>query len=74
MLINVKSTRRRRTNDERTAFIDRRIAFSIFELAQLTGASRSFIRLEIERGRLHASKVGGRVLILRKSVDDWLGL
>lgn len=74
MPTNVKLTPRKGMNDKQAAFIDRRIAFSIFELAQMTGSSPGFVRLEIQRGHLHATKVSGRVLILKTSVDDWLRL
>ena len=49
-----------------------RIAFSVRELADQTGLSQPFIRLEIRRGNLRASKVGRRVIVLATARDEWL--
>jgi len=49
-----------------------RIAHSIREVSQLTGLSQPFIRLEIKRGNLRASKVGRRVVVLVTAMDEWL--
>lgn len=50
----------------------RRIAFSVKEVAQQTGLSQPFVRLEIRRGNLRASKVGRRVVVLVAAMDAWL--
>ena len=50
----------------------KRIAFSVREIAQQTGLSQPFIRLEIKRGNLRASKLGRRVVVLATAMDDWL--
>ena len=49
-----------------------RIAFSIREIAEQTGLSSPFIRLEIKRGNLRASKLGRRVVVLATDRDEWL--
>ena len=49
-----------------------RIAYSIAEVASATGLSASFIRLEIGRGRLRASKCGRRVLITVEEMRRYL--
>lgn len=50
----------------------RRIAYSVREVAEQTGLSQPFVRLEIRRGNLRASRVGRRVIILVTSMDAWL--
>ena len=49
-----------------------RIAYGIAEIARATGLSASFIRLEIRRGRLRATKCGRRVLITTDEVRRYL--
>lgn len=41
--------------------------------AQQTGLSRTLIYREIERGRLHAYKVGGRLRITPEDLAEWKG-
>jgi excisionase family DNA binding protein len=55
------------TND----MISRR-AYSIAEVAAAYGFSKSFVRLEIARGRLKALHVGRRVVIPRDAMRNWL--
>lgn len=50
----------------------RRIGYSVREVAQQLPVSEPFIRLEIKRGNLQASKLGRRVIILEESVNRWL--
>ncbi len=50
-----------------------RIAYSIAELARGTGLSLSFLRLEIRRGRLRATRCGRRVLITVEELRRYLG-
>jgi excisionase family DNA binding protein len=50
----------------------RRIAWSVAEVALQTGLSEPFVRLEIKRGNLPASKVGRRVIVLDESMLRWL--
>ena len=52
--------------------VQKRIAFSVRELAEQTGLSQPFLRLEIRRGHLRASKLGRRVLVSAKAIDEWL--
>lgn len=41
------------------------------EAAQQTGLSRTLIYREIERGNLHAYKVGGRLRITPEALVEW---
>ena len=52
--------------------VQRRIAYSVREVAQQTCLSEPFIRLEIKRGNLRASKLGRRVVVLAEFIDEWL--
>lgn len=52
--------------------VQQRIAFSVREVALQTGLSQPFIRLEIKRGNLRASRVGRRVVVLVTAMDEWL--
>ena len=49
-----------------------RLAYSVLEVSRLTGLSASFVRLEIRRGNLRASKVGRRVIVLAEHMKKWL--
>ena len=49
-----------------------RIAFSVRELAEQTGLSQPFLRLEIKRGNLRGSKLGRHVIVLASARDEWL--
>jgi excisionase family DNA binding protein len=49
-----------------------RIAYSIRELVRSTGISRTKIYKEIKAGKLRATKVGSRTIILEEAVKDWL--
>jgi len=57
---------------QRSLEVQRRIAFSVREVASQTGLSVPFVRLEIKRGNLRASKVGRRVIVLVTAMDEWL--
>lgn len=50
----------------------RRIAYSVREVAEQTGLSQPFIRLEIKRRNLRATRLGRRVIVLAKDMDEWL--
>ena len=52
--------------------VQKRIAFSVREVALQTGLSQPFVRLEIKRGNLRASKIGRRVIVLATAMDEWL--
>jgi excisionase family DNA binding protein len=49
-----------------------KLAFRIAELPELLGLSRSKIYLEISAGRLIARRSGGRTLVLRKDLEDYV--
>jgi hypothetical protein len=49
-----------------------RIAYSLQELEDATSLSRRFLRLEIAKGRLHAIKIGARVLVLASELEAYL--
>lgn len=51
-----------------------RVAFSIPETGRLLGLSRNSVESAIERGDLHAVRVGGRRLIPAFAIDRLLGL
>ncbi len=52
--------------------VQKRIAFSVREVALQTGLSVPFVRLEIKRGNLRASKIGRRVIVLATAMYEWL--
>jgi excisionase family DNA binding protein len=49
-----------------------RLAYGVQELAQRLGVSPSFVRLEIERGRLNSVRAGRRLLITRTEIERYL--
>jgi excisionase family DNA binding protein len=49
-----------------------KLAYSISEVVDLTGISRSKIYEEIRDGQLRAVKSGHRTLILCRDLEDWL--
>lgn len=49
-----------------------KLAYSIEELSGATSLSKAFLRNEIRSGNLKSKKIGRRVLILKKFVDEWL--
>ena len=49
-----------------------KLAYSISEVVDLTGISRSKIYEEIRDGKLRAVKSGHRTLILCGDLEDWL--
>ena len=49
-----------------------KLAYSISEVVDLTGISRSKIYEEIRDGHLRAVKSGHRTLILCRDLEDWL--
>jgi excisionase family DNA binding protein len=57
------------STDSRTG----RLAFSVAEIAALLGCSRSFVRLELARGRLNGVKRGRRVFVLAVELTRYLG-
>ena len=58
--------------DQASPELQKRIAFSVREVALQTGLSQPFVRLEIKRGNLRASKIGRRVVILATAMYEWL--
>jgi excisionase family DNA binding protein len=69
-------------DDESTAAADRsgqdphsgRLAHSVNEAAHLTGRSRDLLYDKIRRGNLTYLKVGGRRLITRQHLNQFLGI
>lgn len=49
-----------------------KIAYSIEEMAAQTSLSKAFIRLEIKRGKLRATKFGRRVLIRYEDMSEYI--
>jgi excisionase family DNA binding protein len=49
-----------------------RDGFSVREVAGRYGVSEPFVRLEIQRGNLRASKLGRRVVIPIDCVEEWV--
>ncbi len=54
--------------------IDHRAAFSVAEVAGLTGLSISGLYLLIGRGQLRSIRVGGRRLVTRQALNEFLRL
>ncbi|WP_425158233.1 helix-turn-helix domain-containing protein [Candidatus Binatus sp.] len=49
-----------------------RAPYSIAEIAQRFGVSPGLVRLEISRGRLKAGRIGRRVVVSQRAIDNWL--
>jgi excisionase family DNA binding protein len=49
-----------------------RAGYSVREVAEQYGVSKPFVRLEIKRGNLRASKLGRRVVIPIGCVEEWV--
>ncbi len=49
-----------------------RMAWSVAEVANLTGLSLGFLRKEIKNGQLTAHKKGRRVVILTRDLEQYL--
>ncbi len=52
----------------------RRAVLSVGEVATLLGISERTIRRQIQAQRLRHARVGDRILIAPKDVEDWLGI
>jgi excisionase family DNA binding protein len=50
----------------------RRLAYSLARLAEDIGLSVGFLRLEIARGNLRATRAGRRVIVTRQEVERYL--
>ena len=61
-------TPKNRREDRRSAHL----AYTIAQLAQVTGVGRSTLYQEIAAGRLVPSKVGRRTLVTREHAKEWL--
>jgi excisionase family DNA binding protein len=59
-------------HDEHQAPGTERLAYSVDEVAQLTGLSRDLLYDEMRRGHLAYLKVGRRRLITRQHLDQFL--
>ena len=49
-----------------------RNAWSIAEVAERNSVSKQFVRLEIQRGKLKAKRLGRRVVVLSVEEQNWL--
>jgi excisionase family DNA binding protein len=49
-----------------------RLAYSIADVAKITGVGRSFLYEEIAAGRLVVKKAGRRSLIFKADLNGWL--
>ena len=67
-LKNVHSTRRTCMETER----QRKLLYRITEAAGLTGYSRSFIYLAINKGELKVVRKGKTVRVLADDLHDWI--
>ena len=59
-------------NDQQLATAPVKLAYSIVASAKLVSSSRSQLYLEIQKGRLPATKIGGRTVILHEDLVAWL--
>src|SRR6266699_2911035 len=49
-----------------------RLAFRVTEAAALIGVSAAFVRLELARGNLKATRLGRRIVIMRTELERYL--
>ncbi len=49
-----------------------KLGWTLYELAQTLGVSVPFLRLEVKRGKLHAARLGRRVVLLDAEVCRYL--
>lgn len=49
-----------------------KITFSVAEVAEMTGLSPNTIRKTIQVGKLKAVRLGSRVLVTQKALEEWL--
>jgi hypothetical protein len=49
-----------------------KLGWTLYELAQSLGVSVPFLRLEVKRGKLHAARLGRRVVLLDAVVRRYL--
>jgi excisionase family DNA binding protein len=62
------------TGQERPGLHAERLAYSIDEVAHLTGLSRDLLYDQMRRGNLHYEKIGRRRLITRQHLEQFLGV
>jgi excisionase family DNA binding protein len=60
------------TKEKQPVDLNSRIAFDVEEATQVTPFGRSHIYNEIRRGRLRAVKSGGRTLILKSDLEQYM--
>ena len=51
---------------------NKKMAYSVEEISEITSLSKSFVRNEIRDKKLRAKLVGRRVLILDTDLQNWL--
>ncbi len=49
-----------------------KVAWTLFEIAEATGLSMSFLRYEVKRGNLPVKKFGRRILVLNQDFNTYL--
>jgi excisionase family DNA binding protein len=59
-------------NENRSSPNSARLAYSIADVAKITGVGRSFLYEEIKAGRLIVKKAGRRSLIFDADLKAWL--
>ncbi len=57
------------TNEE---IVTGRLAFRLVEAAALIGVSTGFLRLELARGNLNATRLGRRIVLMRTELERYL--
>lgn len=53
--------------------LQNKFAFSLAEVAELTGLSEPFLRLQVKAGKLKVTRIGRRVLVNRSSLNEFIG-
>jgi len=49
-----------------------RLAFRVTEVAAMIGVSAAFVRLELARGNLNATRLGRRIVLMRTELERYL--
>ncbi|WP_240695524.1 helix-turn-helix domain-containing protein [Thermus tengchongensis] len=50
-----------------------RLGYSVAEVAELLGVSKNLVYKAIHSGSLRAVKLGGRLIVPHRAVEEWLG-
>lgn len=49
-----------------------RVAWSLAEIAEMTGLSLPFIRLQVKNGKLQITRIGRRIIVNLTALNDFL--